>query len=125
MRQCCSLMQFLPLWGNRDIPVEQVQAGLYRMVSTPEKEQSGLAPLLIKLTYPRNPERAIGNISEELLIELELQSLDDEGQLARGNYRIRFNPVEGGRFISAKQHFDSNVEMPLLGIDVMALEPLQ
>ena len=70
------------------------------------------------------PERAIGNISEELLIELELQSLDDEGQLARRNYRIRFNPVEGGRIISAKQHFDSNVEMPLLGIDVMALEPL-
>ncbi|MGP5449061.1 toxin VasX, partial [Pseudomonas helleri] len=120
------------LRGDRGIPVEQrevvteqVEAGLYRMVSKPEKEQSGPAPLLIKLTYPRNPERAIGNISEELLIELELQSLDDEGQLARGNYRIRFNPVEGGRFISAKQHFDSNVEMPLLGIDVMALEPLQ
>ena len=120
------------LRGDRGIPVEQrevvteqVQAGLYRMVSKPEKEQSGPAPLLIKLTYPRNPERTIGNISEELLIELELQSLDDEGQLVRRNYRIRFNPVEGGRFISAKQHFDSSVEMPLLGIDVMALELLQ
>ena len=111
--------------GGRGFAVEQVQAGLYRMVSKPEKEQSGPAPLLIKLTYPRNPERTIGNISEELLIELELQSLDDEGQLVRRNYRIRFNPVEGGRFISAKQHFDSNVEMPLLGIDVMALELLQ
>ncbi|MGP4958840.1 hypothetical protein [Pseudomonas helleri] len=120
------------LRGDRGVPVEQrevvteqVQAGLYRMVSKPEKEQSGPAPLLIKLTYPRNPERTIGNMSEELLIELELQSLDDEGQLVRRNYRIRFNPLEGGRFISAKQHFDSSVEMPLLGIDVMALEPLQ
>ncbi|WP_278940976.1 MULTISPECIES: hypothetical protein [Pseudomonas] len=105
--------------------MEQVQAGLYRMVSKPEKEQSGPAPLLIKLTYPRNPERTISNISEELLVELELQSLDDEGQLVRRNYRIRFNPVEGGRFLSAKQHFDSSVEMPLLGVEVMALEPLQ
>ncbi|WP_256677179.1 toxin VasX [Pseudomonas sp. FSL R10-1350] len=120
------------LRGDRGIPVEQrevvteqVQAGLYRMVSKPEKEQSGPAPLLIKLTYPRNSERTIGNISEELLIELELQSLDDEGQLVRCNYRIRFNPLEGGRFLSAKQHFDSNVGMPLLGIDVMAMEPLQ
>ncbi|MGP5570939.1 toxin VasX, partial [Pseudomonas helleri] len=120
------------LRGDRGVPVEQrevvtehVQAGLYRMVSKPEKEQSGSAPLLIKLTYPRNPERTIGNISEELLIELELQSLDDEGQLVRRNYRIRFNPLEGGRFLSAKQHFDSSVEMPLLGIDVMAMEPLQ
>ncbi|MGE8348523.1 MAG: hypothetical protein ACN6PG_22440, partial [Pseudomonas helleri] len=120
------------LRGDRGIPVEQrevvteqVQAGLYRMVSTPEKEQSGPAPLLIKLTYPRNPERAIGNISEELLIELELQSLDDEGQLVRRNYRIRFNPVESGRFLSSRQHFTSNVEMPLLGVDVMALELLQ
>ena len=95
------------------------------MVSKPEKEQSGPAPLLIKLTYPRNPERAIGKISEELLVELELQSLSDEGQLVRRNYRIRFNPVENGRFISAKQHFDSNVAMPLLGIDVMAMEALQ
>ena len=119
------------LRGDRGIPVEQrevvteqVQAGLYRMVSKPEKEQSGPGPLLIKLTYPRNPERVIGNISEELLIELELQSLDDEGQLVRCNYRIRFNPLEGGRFLSAKQHFDSNVQMPLLGIDVMAMESL-
>ena len=95
------------------------------MVSKPEKEQSGPAPLLIKLTYPRTPERTIGNISEELLIELELQSLDDEGQSVRRNYRIRFNPVEGGRFLPAKQHFDSSVEMPLLGVDVMAMEPLQ
>ncbi|MFJ2331124.1 hypothetical protein [Pseudomonas helleri] len=95
------------------------------MVSKPEKEQSGPAPLLIKLTYPRNPERTIGNISEELLIELELQSLDDEGQLVRRNYRIRFNSVEGGRFLSAKQHFDSSIQMPLLGVEVMALEPLQ
>ena len=120
------------LRGDRGVPVEQrevvteqVQAGLYRMMSKPEKEQSGPAPLLIKLTYPRTPERTIGNISEELLIELELQSLDDEGQLVRRNYRIRFNPVEGGRFLSAKQHFDSSVEMPLLGVEVMALEPLQ
>ena len=59
------------------------------------------------------------------MIELELQSLDDEGQLVRRNYRIRFNPLEGGRFLSAKQHFDSSVEMPLLGVEVMALEPLQ
>ena len=110
---------------QREVVTEQVQAGLYRVVSKPEKEQSGPAPLLIKLTYPRNPERTISNISEEVLVELELQSLDDEGQLVRRNYRIRFNPVEGGRFISAKQHFDSNVEMPLLGIDVMALELLQ
>jgi hypothetical protein len=72
-----------------------------------------------------NPERTIGNISEELLIELEFQSLDDEGQWVRRNYRIRFNPAEGGRFISAKQHFNSNVEMPLLGVEVMALEPSQ
>ena len=120
------------LRGDRGVPMEQcevvteqVQAGLYRMVSTPEKEQSGPAPLMIKLTYPRNPERAIGNISEELLIELELQSLDDEGQLVRRNYRIRFNPVESGRFLSSRQHFASNVEMPLLGVDVMALELLQ
>ena len=110
---------------QREVVTEQVQAGLYRMVSKPEKEQSGPAPLLIKLTYPRNPERSIGNISEELLIELELQSLNDEGQLVRRNYRIRFNPIEGGRFLSAKQHFDSSVEMPLLGVEVMALEPLQ
>lgn len=40
-------------------------------------------------------------------------------------YRIRFNPLKGGRFLTAKQHFDSSIEMPLLGIDVMAMEPLQ
>ena len=110
---------------QREVVTEQVQAGLYRMVSKPEKEQRGPAPLLIKLIYPHSSDHTFGSISKELLIELELQSLDDEGQLVRRNYRIRFNPVEGGRFLPAKQHFDSNVAMPLLGIDVMAMEPSQ
>ena len=107
---------------QREVVTEQVQAGLYRVVSKPEKEQKGPVPLLVKLTYPRNPERAQGRVSEELLVELQLQSLDDKGQLVKRNYRIRFNPLESRRFLSAKEHFESNTEMPLLGVDVMALE---
>lgn len=117
------------LRGDRGIPVEQrevvteqVQAGLYRVASKPEKEEKGPAPLLLKLTYPCNPEPVFGKVSEELLIELELQSLDDKGQLDRRNYRIRFNPTKGGRFLSANQHFEVNGEMSLLVVDVMALE---
>ena len=117
------------LRGDRGIPVEQrevvtqqVQAGLYRVKSTSEKEQGGPAPLLLKLTYPRNPERVLGKVSEELLIELVLQSLNDKGQLVEHTYRIRFDPLEGGRFLSNKQHFESSADMPLLEVDINALD---
>ncbi|WPX35474.1 toxin VasX [Pseudomonas sp. CCC3.1] len=119
------------LRGDRGIPMEhrefvteQVQAGLYRVASKLEKEQKGPAPLLLKLTYPRNPEPGFGKVSEELLIELELHSLDDKGQLVQRTYRIRFDPVKGGRFMPAQQHFESSAEMPLLMIEVDALELL-
>lgn len=120
------------LRGDRGAPqelredvTEQVQAGLYRVVSKQEKEQNGLAPLLLKLTYPHKPERMQGKVSEELLIELELQSLDDKGQSVQRTYRIRFNPLEGRRFLPGKQHFESSAEIPLLAVDVIALELLR
>ena len=95
---------------------------MYREESRLEKEQSGPAPLLLKLTYPRNPQRVLGKLSEELLIELELQSLREKGNLASRTYRIRFNPHESGRFLSAKQHFESSSGIPLVVIDVDALD---
>ena len=84
--------------------------------------ERGSAPLLLKLTYPRSPEPRFGKVSEELLIELELHSLDDKGQLVERTYRIRFDANEGGRFMPAQQHFESNAEMPLLIVDVNALD---
>ena len=107
---------------QREVVTEQVEAGLYREESRLEKEQSGPAPLLLKLTYPRNPQRVLGKLSEELLIELELQSLREKGNLASRTYRIRFNPHESGRFLSAKQHFESSSGIPLVVIDVDALD---
>ena len=107
---------------QREVVTEQVQAGLYRVASKLEKEERGPVPLLLKLTYPRSPEPRFGKVSEELLIELELHSLDEKGQLVQRTYRIRFDPAKGGRFMPAQQHFESSVEMSLLVVDVNALE---
>ncbi len=106
----------------REVVTEQVHAGLCRVASRQEKEEQGPAPLLLKLTYPRNPEPVFGKVSEELLIELELHSLDDKGQLVKRTYRICFDATEGGRFMPAQQHFESSAEMPLLKVDVNALD---
>lgn len=113
--------------GNRGFPVEQragateqVQATLLRVKSKSEQEGKS-APLLLKMPYPRNPERVLGKVREELLIELELQSLGANKQLVRRTHRIRFNPLEGGRFPSA-EHVLSNAPIALMPVDVMALK---
>ena len=105
---------------QRDVVTEQVQTRLTRVKSPSEQKGQG-APLLLKMVYPRNPERVLGKITEELLLVLELQSLGANKQLIRQTHRIRFNPLEGGRFPSA-EHPLSNPPIPLLPVDVMALK---
>lgn len=110
---------------QREVVTEQVQVNLYRVKSTPEKEQSGPAHLSLKLTYPHNRKNAHGELSEELLVELELLSLDKKKNLAPLTYRIRFDPFEGGVFPSSKKHFDVSTEIPLLDVDVIALDTVE
>ena len=110
---------------QREIVTGQVQRELYRVKSKPQIEQSGLQPLLLKLTYPSDSERMHGKLSEELLIELELLSLDEKKNPASLTYRIRFNPLGSGHFPSANKHFESGTEIPLLTVDVIALDTVE
>ena len=105
---------------QRDVVTEQVQTSLTRVKSQSEQQGQG-APLLLKMAYPRNPERVLGKITEDLLLVLELQSLGANKQLISQTHHIRFNPLEGGRFPSV-EHPPSNPPIPLLPVDVMALK---
>ncbi|MFP3517953.1 toxin VasX [Pseudomonas sp. SIMBA_077] len=110
---------------QREVVTEQVQMKLYRVKSAPEKEKSGPAHLSLKLTYPHNRKSSLGKLSEELLVELELLSLDKNKKLAPLTYRIRFDPFEYGLFPSSKKHFEFNAEIPLLDVDVIALDTVE
>ena len=113
--------------SHRDFPqeqleevTEQVHARLSRVMSLQEHGGKG-DPLALKLTYPRNPEPVPGKVSEALLIELVFDTRDDKGGLLQQTFRIRFNPLETGRFLAAAPR-QSDPKIALLNVDVMALE---
>lgn len=102
---------------------ELLHMDLLRVVSQQERENKG-SPLLLKLIYALNPERVLGKVSEELLIEINLQSWDVNSQVSEQTYRIRFNPLEKGRFPSAdNQKFASKIA--LAEVRVLELDMLQ
>ena len=102
---------------------ELLHMDLLRVVSEKEKENKG-SPLLLKLMYPLNPERVLGKVSEELLIEINLQSWNENAQVSEQTYRIRFNALEKGRFPSADhQTFASKIT--LVEVQVLDLDELQ
>lgn len=102
---------------------ELLHMNLLRVVGEQEKEKKG-SPLLLKLIYPLNPERVLGKVSEELLIEINLQSWDKNAQVSEQTYRIRFNALEKGRFPSADhQTFASKIT--LVEVQVLELDELQ
>ncbi|WP_315974726.1 toxin VasX [Pseudomonas sp. 7P_10.2_Bac1] len=107
--------------------VENVTAllhtGLLRVVSEQEKKNEG-SPLLLKLVYPVNAEHVQGKVSEALLIEINLQSWDENERVSEQTYRIRFNALEKGRFPSA-DHQTFTPEIPLVEVKVLDLAVLK
>lgn len=96
---------------------------LFRVVSEQEKKNKG-CPLLLKLVYPLNAEHVLGKISESLLIEINLQSWDENEQVSEQTYRIRFNALEKGRFPSA-DHQTFAPEIPLVEVKILELAVMQ
>ena len=91
---------------------EQVSARLFRV----HMDRPGL---ILSLSYPRHPERINGKLDEELLLELKLWSLDEQGQQVWHTHRIRFNPLKEGRYPAADYPAPA---LTLLPIDILALE---
>lgn len=91
---------------------EQVSARLFRV----HMDRPGL---ILSLSYPRHPERINGKLDEELLLELKLWSLDEQGQQVWHTHRIRFNPLKEGRYPAADYLAPA---LTLLPIDILALE---
>ncbi|MGQ8918878.1 toxin VasX [Pseudomonas lundensis] len=98
---------------------EPVQAGLFR-VETGAPNTPGLR---LNLSYPNHPERINGKLHEELLLELQLMSLDEQGQPVVRSHLIHFNPFEEGRYPSAAQPLPSPA-LTLLAVDVLALKEI-
>ena len=98
---------------------DQLHTRLFRAVSEQEKKNYG-SPLLIKLVYPLNTEYVLNKVSETLLIEINLQSWDENEQVSEQTYRIRFNALEKGRFPSA-DHQTFAPEIPLVEVKVLEL----
>lgn len=109
----------LPLVRREDISAE-VEAGLSRVVSQQEREGQG-SPLALTLRLPRNPERASALMSEEIVLELVLQTLDEDGEVLVQTYCIRFNPRETGRF-PATEPSQPSPGLPLLAVHILELE---
>ena len=89
----------------------QIESGLIR---------GGTEQLVLKLTGFRSPELKVGQIREELLIGLEIHSLDKEGLWSVQSYHILFDIQGVGRFPSAEQSA-SIKQLTFLTIDVDAL----
>ena len=98
---------------------EPVQAGLFR-VETGAPNTPGLR---LNLSYPNHPERINGKLHEELLLELQLMSLDEQGQPVVRSHLIHFNPFEEGRYPSAAHPLPSPA-LTLLAVDVLALKEI-
>lgn len=98
---------------------EPVQAGLFR-VETGAPNTPGLR---LNLSYPNHPERINGKLHEELLLELQLMSLDEQGQPVVRSHLIHFNPFEEGRYPSAA-HPSPSPALTLLAVDVLALKEI-
>ena len=99
---------------------EFLHTGLLRVVNEQEKKNNS-SPLLLKIVYPLNAERMQGKVSEELLIEINLQSWVENERVSEHKYRIRFNAFEQGRFLSADhQTFSSG--MTLAEVQVLELD---
>ena len=80
--------------------------------------------MLLKLVYPLNDEHVLGKVSEALLIEINLQSWDENERVSEQTYRIRFNALEKGRFPSI-DHQTFAPEIPLIEVNVLELAVLQ
>ena len=98
---------------------EPVQAGLFR-VETGAPNTPGLR---LNLSYPNHPERINGKLHEELLLELQLMSLDEQGQPVVRSHLIHFNPFEEGPYPSASHPLPSPA-LTLLAVDVLALKEI-
>lgn len=112
-----------PLVEHVENVTELLHTGLLRVVSEQEKKNEG-SPLLLKLVYPVNAEHVQGKVSEALLIEINLQSWDENERVSEQTYRIRFNTLEKGRFPSA-DHQTFAPEIPLVEVEVLELAVLQ
>ena len=116
--------------GGRERPAEQrevisdeVCLGLQQAVSN-QKEKGNTEPLMLKLSYPRNPEPVVGKVSEELLLVINLQYFDENEQVMEQTRCIRFNILAEGRFPSAEYSI-TVPETPLVGVEVAALDVSQ
>ena len=98
---------------------EPVQARLFR-VETGAPVTPGLK---LNLSYPNHPERINGKLHEELLLELQLRSLDEQGQPVVRSHFIHLNPFEEGRYPSADQSLPSPA-LTLLTVDIWALKEI-
>ena len=98
---------------------EPVQAGLFR-VETGAQNTPGLR---LNLSYPNPPERINDKLHEELLLELQLKSLDEQGQPVVRSHFIHLNPFEEGRYPSAAHPLPSPA-LTLLAVDVLALKEI-
>ncbi|KMM93699.1 toxin VasX [Pseudomonas lundensis] len=98
---------------------EPVQAGLFR-VETGAPNTPGLR---LNLSYPNHPERINGKLHEELLLELQLMSADEQGQPVVRSHLIHFNPFEEGQYPSAAHPLPSPA-LTLLAVDVLALKEI-
>lgn len=112
-----------PLVEHVENVTELLHTGLLRVVSEQEKKNEG-SPLLLKLVYQVNAEHVQGKVSEALLIEINLQSWDENERVSEQTYRIRFNALEKGRFPSA-DHQTFAPEIPLVEVKVLDLAVLQ
>ena len=116
--------------SSRERPAEQwevisdeVCLGLQQAVSN-QKEKGETEPLMLKLSYPRNPEPVVGKVSEELLLVINLQYFDENEQVMEQKRFIRFNILEEGRFPSVEYSITVQ-ETPLVGVEVTALDVSQ
>ncbi len=91
-----------------------------QLVVSNQKEKGEGEPLMLKLSYPRNPEPVVGKVSEELLLVINLQYFNENEQVMEQTRCIRFNILEQGRFPSVK-HTTNVPDTPLVDVDVTAL----
>jgi len=108
---------------QREVISDEVCLGLKQVVSN--KKQQGMAePLMLKVSYPRNPEPVAGKVSEELLLKINLRYFDENEQVMEQTRCIRFNVLEEGRFPSVEDSI-TYPETPLVGVDVTELDVSQ
>ena len=114
------------LQSSRERPAEQWEVIsdevclCLQQVVINQKEKGKDQPLMLKLSYPRNPEPVVGKVSEELLLVINLQYFNENEQVMEQTRCIRFNILEQGRFPSVK-HTTNVPDTQLVDVDVTAL----